>query len=111
MKMKGFFVNSDLYQGLPEEVRSTITKIIHEQRKRSMKQTRRDDEIAMLGLMKRGVNINRWPPEDIEKVREDAKTLWEFGIDKWYSRKLLDDIVQDLEAYRATKGTGENKKH
>ena len=99
-----FLINSDSYQSLPEEVRSTLTKIIHEQRKKSMKQTRRDDEIAMLGLMKRGVNINRWSPEDMEKVREDPKTLWNFGIDKWYPRELLEDIIRDLEAYRAAKG-------
>ena len=97
-------VNSDSYQSLPEEVQSTLTTLIHEQRKKIIKRARRDDEIAMLGLMKRGVKIIRWSPEDMEKVREDAKTFWNYSIDKWYPRELLEDIIRDLEAYRATKG-------
>jgi len=104
------FANSDLYQSLPEEVRSTITKVSREQRKKMLNWCRRDDEIAMLGLMKRGVNIIRWSPEDMEKARENAKTLWDFGAGKWYPRKLLDDIVRDLEEYRAARGTTENKR-
>ena len=106
-----FLINSDLYQNLPEKVRAAFTNFIREQRKKSLKRLWRDNEIAMLGLMKRGVKIIRWSPEDMEKIRDDAKTFWDYGVGKWYSRKLLDDIVQDLEAYRAAKGTGENKKH
>ncbi len=106
----GLLVNSDSYQSLPEEARSTLTKIIHEQRKKMTKRGRRDDEIAMLGLMKRGLNIIRWPPEDMVLVREDARTFWDYGIGKWYPRKLLDDILRDLEAYRAAKGTNDNKR-
>jgi len=94
------FVNSDWYQNLPEEIRSTITKVSREQRKKMLKWARRDDEIAMLGLMKRGVNIIRWSPEDMEKQRETAKTFWDFGAGKWYPHKLLNDIVRDLEDYR-----------
>jgi len=105
----GLVVNSDFYQNLPEEVRSTITKFSHEQRKKSLKRIWRDNEIAMLGLMKRGVNIIRWSPEDMEKARENTKTFWDFGVGKWYPRKLLDDILRDLEEYRASKGTTENK--
>ena len=107
----GLLVNSDLYQNLPEEVRSTLTKFSRKQRKKMMAWTRRDDEIAMLGLMKRGVNIIRWSPEDMEKMRENAKVFWDFGVGKWYPRKLLDDIIRDLENYRSAKGTAENKKH
>ena len=105
--IEGFLVNTDLYQNLPKEVRAMFTKFIREQRKKMMDWCRRDDEIAMLGLMKRGVNIIRWSPEDIEKLRENAKTFWDFGAGKWYPRKLLDDIVRDLEEYRAAKGTTE----
>lgn len=105
-----FFFNSDSYQSLPEEVRSTLTKFAREQRKKGLKWSRRDDEIAMLGLMKRGVNIIRWSPEDMEKARKNAETFWDFGAGKWYPRKLLDDIVRDLEEYRAAKGTIENKR-
>ena len=103
----GILVNSDSYQSLPEEVRSTLKTLIHEQRKKMIKRGRRDDEIAMLGLMKRGVNIIRWSPEDMERVDKDAKTFWDFGVGKWYSRKLLDDILRDLEEYRAAKGATE----
>ena len=99
-----FLVNPDRYQSLPEEARATMTKLIREQRKKILKQIWRDNEIAMLGLMKRGVNIIRSSPEDMEKVREYAKTSWDFGVGKWYPRKLLDDIVRDLQKYRAAKG-------
>lgn len=104
-----FFVNSAWYHRLPGEVRSNVAKFIREQRKKMLKWGRRDDEIAMLGLMKRGVNIIRWSPEDMEKQRKAAKTFWDVGAGKWYPRKLLDDIVRDLEDYRAAKGTIENK--
>ena len=104
------FCNSDLYQSLPEEILSTITKVSREQRKKSLKRVWRDNEIAMLGLMKRGVNIIRWSPEDMEKLRKNAKAFWDFGVGKWYTQKLLDDIVRDLEEYRAAKGTTENKR-
>ena len=106
-----FLINSDLYQNIPEKVRAVFWNFIREQRKKSLKRVWRDNEIAMLGLMKRGVKIIRWSPEDMEKMRKNAKAFWDYGVGKWYSRKLLDDIVQDLEAYRAAKGTGENKKH
>ena len=45
----------------------------------------------------------------MEKVREHVKTFWYSGAGKWYSRKLLDDIVRDLEEYRAAQGSTENK--
>lgn len=108
--IEGFLVNTDLYQNLPKEVRAMFTKFIREQRKKMMDWCRRDDEIAMLGLMKRGVNIIRWSSEDMEKLRKNAKRLWDYGAGKWYPRKLLDDIVRDLEEYRAAKGTIENKR-
>jgi len=98
-----FITNSDLYQSFPEEIRSTMTKFIREIRKKSLKRLWRDNEIAMLGLMKRGVKIIRWSPKDMEKLREDAKKFWDYGVGKWYSRKLLDDILRDLEEYRASK--------
>ena len=97
-------INSELYQNIPEKVRAAFWNFIREQRKKSLKRVWRDNEIAMLGLMKRGVKIIRWSPEDMEKVREDAKTFWNYSIDKWYPRELLEDIIRDLEAYRATKG-------
>ena len=90
----GFLINSELYQSLPQKVRTTLKKMFGQQRNKMLKLFRRDDEIALLGLMKRGVKIIRWSPEDMEKVREDAKTLWNFGIDKWYPRELLEDIIR-----------------
>ena len=102
-----FLLNSNLYRSLPEEFRSKLTIFIREQGKKMLKRARRDDEIAMLGLMKRGVNIIRWSPEDMGKMRKNAKAFWDFGAGKWYPRKLLDDIVRDLEEYRAEKDTTE----
>ena len=58
----------------------------------------------MFGLMKRGVKMIRVPSEEIEQQREAAKAYWEFGVDKWCPRELLEDIIRDLEAYRAEKG-------
>jgi len=102
-------VNLDRYQHLPEDIRSVFTELIPKQKKISLKRIRRDNEIAMLGLMKRGVKIIQIPPEVIARARDDMKAHWNSGVGKWYPRELLDDILRDLEAYRAGEVTMENK--
>lgn len=104
-----FIVNLDEFQKLPEKARSIIKKFIREKRKKSLKRIWRDNEIAMLGLMKRGVKIIRFPPEEMERQREATKAFWDSGVGKWYPRELLDNILRDLEAYRAGQNTMENK--
>ena len=93
--------NAGLYGNIPDDIGSVLKELIPRQQEPNFKLARRDNEIAMLGLMKRGVKIIRWSPEDMAKVLENAKSLWDFGAGKWYPRKLLDDIVRDLEEYRA----------
>ena len=99
-----FIVNSDQYQNIPEDIRSVITELILKQQKTTLKRIRRDNEIAMLGLMKRGVKIIQIPPEEMERQREATKPLWDSGVGKFYPRELLDNIVRDLKAYRAANG-------
>ena len=101
--------NADSYQNSPEEIRSLITELIQKQRKPILKQVRRDNEIAMLGLMKRGVKIIQLQPELIEGRHEAMKPYWDSGVGKFYSRELLDNILRDLEAYRTGQNRMENK--
>ena len=104
-------VNLDRYQRLPEDIRSVITELISKQKKINQKRLRRDNEIAMLGLMKRGVKIIQIQPEAIEEGREFSKThWWDSGVGKFYSRELLNNILRDLEAYRADQNRMESKK-
>jgi TRAP-type transport system periplasmic protein len=103
-------VNREVFQKLPEKARSIIKKFVREQRKILLKRFRRDNEIAMLGLMKRGVNIIRFSPEEMEHQREATKPFWDSGVGKFYSRELLNNILRDLEAYRADQNRMESKK-
>ena len=93
--------NSEIYQDLPKEIRSVIAEFMQKQRKTNLKRIRRDNEIAMLGLMKRGVKIIQIPPEKMERQREATKPSWYSGVGKFYSRELLNNVLRDLEAYRA----------
>jgi TRAP-type C4-dicarboxylate transport system substrate-binding protein len=99
-----FIFNSDRYQNLPEDIRSVSTEFLRKQQKMIRKQILRDNEIAMLGLMKRGVKIIQIPPEEMERRREATKPLWDSGVGKFYPRELLDNILRDLEAYRTANG-------
>ncbi len=96
-------VNPAAYHRLPEKTRSMMSSAIGEQREKVLKQGRRDNEIAMLGLMKRGVKIIQLTPEEIADTRKAVQPSWSVGVDKAYPRELLDDIIRDLEAYRAAK--------
>jgi len=105
-----FIFNSDRYRNLPEDIRSDFfTEFLRKQQTMNQKLIRRDNEIAMLGLMKRGVKIIQIPPEEMERRREATKPFWDSGVGKWYPRELLDNILRDLEAYRAGEVTMENK--
>ena len=62
-----FIANLDVYQELPKKDRTIVKEFIRTQSRRGLKSIRLDNEIAMLGLMKRGVKMIRVPPEEIEQ--------------------------------------------
>ena len=105
-----FIANHAAYHQLPEKTRSMFSKSISDQREKMIRQVRRDNEIAMLGLMKRGVDIIQPTPEEIAEGRKASRPSWDWGIGKAYPRHLLEDILRDLEAYRASQNRMESKK-
>ncbi len=101
--------NADFYRNIPDEIGSVFKELIPRQQETNLKRIRRDNEIAMLGLMKRGVKITQIPTEDMGMMFASSKPFWDSGAGKWYPRELLDDILRDLEAYRAGQNRMENK--
>ena len=101
--------NASFYRNIPDEVGSVFKELIPRQQEINLKRIRRDNEIAMLGLMKRGVKITQIPTEDMGMMFASSKPFWDSGAGKWYPRELLDNILRDLEAYRAGEVTMENK--
>jgi len=61
------------------------------------------DEDSLKVLEKSGIKVVEIPPEELEKIRQKTRRVWEEMSGKYFPRELLDRVEKILEEYRSSK--------
>ena len=64
---------------------------------------REDNAKTLKALYKYGINENVFPPEELARVKEATKVVWDQMAGELYPQDLLDEILEHLEEFRENK--------
>lgn len=92
-----------MWDKTPDGIKEIIKKVIRKHEFRISKAVRRDDDIALVGMYKRGIKIVRFSEKELKPFKELTRPVWDTLVDQYYPRWLLDKIIKELESYRSGK--------
>lgn len=93
---------------MPDDIKDIFYKLKQELQRDIVYTARRDDNIALLGLYKRGMRVIKLKPEKLHVFRERSKNTWNRLKGKLYPAWLLDELLREIEIYRSMNNPPKN---
>lgn len=89
------------WKRIPPDVQRMIEERLLEREPGILAQTRRDERTAFDALVRKGMKVIEFTPEERAKYRTEQRAVWEEFADKLYPRDLLNFIEDELLAFRS----------
>ncbi|MBI2060604.1 MAG: TRAP transporter substrate-binding protein DctP [Nitrospirae bacterium] len=96
-------MNRRSFERLPADLQGVIRRVYEELLPDINKKIRRDEEIAMVGLYKRGVKVIHPSKEDRNWLSRNKEAIWDAYQKEFFPRGLLDRVIALREEYRRSK--------
>lgn len=88
-------LNLDVWKSLPQDLRDILQKDVIRFRDHMIAEHHRLDQMAVAEAEKKGIEVVSWPPEEVAKFREIAKTQWP----KWSNSPVAKEWADAVNAY------------
>lgn len=93
------------WDSIPREVQDSLTVILTKFARLMVERAREDDDVALKGLARRGVQIVSPEAKAMEEFHGLGETVQEEFADKLYSRELLNTVLQELGEFRSSRAS------
>jgi len=94
-------ISLDAWNRIPEEYRKKIQKFRDREMIEFCKKNRQDSLRAYQAMVKYGAKETNLNPEDFKLVKDRCRSLWYRLAGKLYEEKILEELLNHLEEYRA----------
>lgn len=91
------------WEKLPQEFQKVIQDVTREHMPRLNKRALHDDEVALLGMTKRYVDIVHPKPEEMAWLKEKSMAVWKKLEGKMFPPELLSKVIELRDEYRRLK--------
>lgn len=98
-------VNKKSWNEVDPEILSVIEETFRRHRGEISDQLRRDNELALEEMFKRGIKKVELTAEEREVFVHRTRPVWEKFIGKLYPRSLLNKVLHEREIYRKERGS------
>lgn len=97
----GFIMSRKAWNTISKESQSVMLEVLEKYARRMVQRAREDDDIALKGLARIGIQIHTPDEKALEEFHAVGAAVREQFADVLYPRELLNTVLQDLTAFRS----------
>ncbi len=92
--------NKTMYDKTPEEYQKIVKEAMEIFLEDFVKEIQQSNARSIAGMYEHGIKPVKWSDEEVKKLEELSKKVWDELADKLYPRDLLNEVIKTIEEYR-----------
>jgi len=92
--------NKSMYDKTPEEYQKIVREAMDIFLEDFLREIQQANVKSLVGMYEHGIKPVKWSEEEVKKLEELSRKVWDDLADKLYPRELLEEVIKTIEEYR-----------
>jgi TRAP-type C4-dicarboxylate transport system substrate-binding protein len=92
--------NKSTYDKTPKEYQKYVRDAMEIFLDDFLREIQQSNIRSLVGMYEQGIKPVKWSEEEVKKLEEFSRKVWDDLADKLYPRELLEEVIKTIEEYR-----------